>query len=92
MYSASTAIFGGELFVQWCNRLFFSFHFLKKSENEMKEMLSCNFFMCMPNQNGNGRAELNNELYAKVAESNGNEFREWLEWQEREREKKWKFK
>lgn len=41
----------------------------------------------MPNQNGNGRAELNNELYAKVAESNGNEFREWLERQEREREK-----
>lgn len=31
--------------------------------------------MCMlaPNQNGNGRAELKNGLYASVAESNGNE-------------------
>lgn len=73
---------------------FFSIHFEKnESEIEEKWMLSCNFCFihiecaCSPNQNGNGRAELKNELYANVADSNGNESHEWLERWEREREK-----
>lgn len=101
-FVSSAAIFGSELFpraitfVQWCNRnVFFRFIFRKKWKRNRREMNVIVQFLlhtyikcaCSPNQNGNGRAELKNELYANVADSNGNESHEWLERWEREREK-----
>lgn len=55
-----------------------------KAKTKRKKYYRAIFFMyikcaCLPNQNGNGRAELKNciHVYGGVADSNGNEFHEW---------------